>query len=684
MYEYTIVPHDPSVVETYIHGLHTRRGVGPPRPWGTWSARLCGTAILDDKGGLRRDVIEPPAPYGHRRTPKPSLLQSLSYTMSLFLHRLRQHVLLFDGATGTSFQNQHLSADDFGGPDLEGCNEYLCITRPDAVRNVHDEFLSAGADIIETNSFGSSSVVLVEYGIADRAYELSKRSAEIARSCADAWSTDEWPRFVAGSVGPTTKLPSLLQMSFDDMAHSFYEQISGLMDGGADLLCIETCQDPLQTKAALAGAMDAFAERGRRIPVIVSITIETTGTMLMGTEVSAALTILEPYDIVDVIGMNCATGPKEMEEHLRYLCANSVRPVFVMPNAGIPENIGGHAHYHLTPEEMTRWMSKYIGELGVAVVGGCCGTTPDHIAALRTLIDSTPRAERHPEYTPAVSSIYSSVPLHLDPAPLLVGERCNANGSRKFKGLLEEENYDGMVAMAKEQVKEGAHLLDVCVAFVGRNEARDMVEVIHRFNTQVALPLVIDSTEIAVIEVALKRCAGRAIINSINFEDGPEKAEKIVALAKRYGAAVIALSIDEEGQAYSLEKKVAIARRVRDFAVERGLREEDLIFDTLTFPLGSGTEDLRSSGINTIGAIRAIKEQMPKAWTILGVSNSSFGLSPVTRQVVNSVFLHSAVEAGLDMAIVHASKILPLYRLDERGAELARQLVFDERQWEDA
>jgi len=600
-----------------------------------------------------------------------------------FLQRLSEHVLLFDGATGTSLQNQHLTALDFGGAELEGCNEYLCISKPDAVRAVHRAFLESGADIIETNSFGSTSIVLAEYGIADRAYELSRRAAEIARSCADEYSTPGWPRFVAGSVGPTTKLPSLGQIAFDDMAASFRQQIDGFLDGGVDLICIETCQDPLQAKAALAGTMDAFAAAGRRIPVIVSITIETTGTMLMGTEVAAALTILEPYDIIDSIGMNCATGPKEMEEHLRYLCSNSVKPVFVMPNAGIPENIGGHAHYHLTPEEMTRWMERYIGEYGVAIIGGCCGTTPDHIAALRSLVDRTSQADRHPVYTPAVSSIYSAVPLHLDPAPLLVGERCNANGSKKFKALLQEEDYDGMVAMGKEQVKEGAHLLDLCVAFVGRDERRDMIEAVIRFNTQVALPLVIDSTEVLVIEEALKRCAGRAIINSINFEDGSARAEKVVALAHRFGAAVIALSIDEEGQAYSLERKVSIALRIRDFAVERGLREEDLIFDTLTFPLGSGTEDLRDSGINTIGAIREIKRLMPKAWTILGVSNSSFGLSPVTRQVVNSVFLHTAVEAGLDMAIVHASKILPLYRLDEQGVQLARELINDERRFQE-
>ncbi|MEO5928581.1 MAG: dihydropteroate synthase, partial [Candidatus Kapaibacterium sp.] len=413
------------------------------------------------------------------------------------------------------------------------------------------------------------------------------------------------------------------------------------------------------------------------------VTIEMTGTMLMGTEIAAAVTTLEPYDVVTVIGMNCATGPKEMEENLRYICSTSPKSVFVMPNAGIPENIGGHAHYHLTPDEMVEWMRKFIGELGVSVVGGCCGTTPAHIAALRTLIDSIERGERNPEFIPSVSSIYSMVPMRLEPAPLMVGERCNANGSRKFRDLLAIENYDAMVAMAKEQIKEGAHILDVCVAYVGRDEKRDMIEVIRRFNTGVTLPLVIDSTEVPVLEAALKLCAGRAIINSINFEDGTDKADQILRLARRFGAAVIALSIDEDGQAYSLEKKVSIAKRIRDYAVDvHGLREEDLIFDPLTFPLGAGSEDLRDGGINTLGAIREIKRLMPGVKTILGLSNCSFGLSPVTRQVVNSVYLHNAVAAGLDMAIVHASKILPLYRLDETGAELARKLVFDEREFE--
>ena len=605
-------------------------------------------------------------------------------TTERFLQLLNERVLLFDSATGTSLQTQYLTPEDFGGRDLDGCNEYLCISNPQAVRNVHYGFLEAGADIIETNSFGSASIVLAEYGIAEKAYELSRRSAELARACADEYSTPERPRLVAGSVGPTTKLPSLGQIDFDTMAASFQEQIAGLIDGGADLLCIETCQDPLQTKCALYGAMAYFEQAGRTVPIIASVTIESTGTMLMGTEIAAALAILEPYPIITVIGMNCATGPKEMEENLRYLCQNSPKPIFVMPNAGIPENIGGKAHYHLTPEEMTMWMKKFVGEFGVAVIGGCCGTTPAHIKALRELIDTAPRAERKWEYTPAVASLYSAVPMRVDPAPLLIGERCNANGSKKFRELLAREDYDAMVAMAKEQVREGAHVLDLCVAYVGRDERRDMVEAVKRMATQVSLPLCIDSTEVPVIEAALKLYGGRAIINSINFEDGTARADVVLELARKFGAAVIALVIDEEGQAVDFDRKLSIAQRIRDYAVQQhGLREEDLIFDALTFTLGTGQEELRRSGVDTINAIREIKRRMPGTKTVLGLSNCSFGLSPLTRQVLNSVFLHHAVEAGLDMAIVHASKIMPLYRLDQRGVELATDLTFDNRKYEE-
>jgi 5-methyltetrahydrofolate--homocysteine methyltransferase len=604
--------------------------------------------------------------------------------MKTFLEQLKEKVLVFDGATGSTLQTYGLTADDFGGTNLEGCNEYLCISKPEVVTKLHSYFLEAGADVIETNSFGSASIVLTEYNIANLDYELSLKSAQLAKAVAKDFSTDMKPRFVAGSIGPTTKLPSLGHITFDAMEESFYRQMSGLFDGGVDLFCIETCQDLLQIKCALAAADRLFRDKKRKLPVIVSVTVETMGTMLLGTDISGALTVIEPYDLVDIIGMNCATGPKEMEENIRYLCHNSPKNVFCMPNAGIPENVSGKAHYHLSPDEMEKWATLFVKDFGVRVVGGCCGTNAEHIRKLSDVSERISPAERKWEFTSSVASLYSISTMTIDPAPVLVGERCNANGSRQFKNLLEKEDYDAMVNMAKEQVKEGAHVLDICVAYVGRDEVRDMTEVIKRFNTAVTLPLMIDSTEVNVIETALKLYAGRAIINSINFEEGTAKADKILTLAKRFGAAVVALSIDEEGQAYDLDKKVAIAKRIRDHAVEvHNFREEDLIFDALTFPLGSGQEDLRKSGVYTINAIREIKKIMPKCKTILGLSNCSFGLSPHIRHVLNSVFLHYAIEAGLDMVIVHAGKIMPLYKIDEKGRQLATDLIFDNRKFEE-
>lgn len=600
-----------------------------------------------------------------------------------FLDILKEKIIIFDGATGSNLQAYNLNADDFGGKHFEGCNEYLCISRPDVVEKLHISFLEAGADVIETNSFGSSSIVLNEYGISNLDYELSFKAASIAKKCADEFSDNIKPRFAAGSVGPTTKLPSLGHISFDDMEESFYRQMSGLFDGGVDLFCIETCQDLLQIKCAISAVMKIFKEKKRKIPVIVSVTVETMGTMLMGTDISSALTTIEPYDIVDVFGMNCATGPKEMEENIRYLTQYSPKPIFCMPNAGLPENIGGKACYKLTPEEIHKWLEHFVKDLGVNIIGGCCGTNAAHIKKLVEISERYSSGERKFEYIPSVSSIYSSVPMTIKPPPILIGERCNANGSKQFKHLLEKNDYDAMINIAKEQIKEGAHILDVCVAYVGRDEVRDMSEVVKRFNTAVSIPLMFDSTEIKVIETALKLYGGRAIINSINFEDGTEKAGRIFELAKRFSSTVICLSIDEEGQAYSLEKKINIIKRIRNFAVEiHGLREDDLIFDPLTFPLGSGQEDLRDSGINTINAIREIKKLFPKAKTILGLSNCSYGLSTQIRHILNSVFLHYAVEAGLDMCIVHAGKIMPLFKIDEKGRELCRQLIFDERKFE--
>jgi 5-methyltetrahydrofolate--homocysteine methyltransferase len=596
---------------------------------------------------------------------------------------IQERVLVFDGATGTNLQSQDLTPDDFGGEHFAGCNEYLIRTKPSAVEKVHIDYLTAGADIIETDTFGSASIVLAEYGLEALAYDISKEGAAIAKRIAVQFSTKEKPRFVAGSIGPTTKLPSLGHIGFDAMAASYYEQMAGLLDGGADLFIIETCQDLLQIKAALAAAQDLFRDKRTRIPVITSVTIETMGTMLMGTEIGAALVSLEPYDIISLIGMNCATGPKEMEENVRFLTQTSPVPIFIMPNAGLPENVGGVAHYHLTPEELERHMKHFIEDLGVSVIGGCCGTTSAHIARLADLAGRVTPKQRSFDWTPSAASIYSAVPMHVEPAPVIVGERCNTNGSKKFRDLLLAEEWDTAVSMAKEQIKEGAHMLDLCVAYVGRDEVRDMREVISRMNTAVTVPLVIDSTEYPVIEVALKHYAGRSIVNSINMEDGEERMAHVLPLCKKYGAAVIALTIDEDGMAKTREKKFEIAERIIDLSINKyGMREEDLIFDTLTFTLGSGDEEFRKAGIETIEAIRMIKGAHPKCRTILGVSNISFGLNPHSRHVLNSVFLSYAIEAGLDMAIVHAAKIMPLHKIDERGRELAKQIVFDERVFE--
>ncbi len=604
--------------------------------------------------------------------------------MKSFLDVVKEKVVVFDGAQGTHLQGQHLTADDFGGEQYNGCNEYLIITKPSAVEKIHVDYLEAGADVVESNTFGATSIVLNEYNIGHLAYEISFKAAQLAKKTALQFSTPSHPRFAAGSMGPTTKLPSLGHIPFLEMAASYKEHARGLVEGGVDLLCVETCQDMLQVKAALYGVFEYFEESRRRVPVIASVTVETMGTLLLGTEISAALTTLEPYDI-DIIGMNCATGPAEMSEHVRVLCSSSPKPVFVMPNAGIPENVGGHAHYKLSPEELVKYLSHFVQDLGVSIVGGCCGTTKEHIRQLAAAVGGLAPKNRKIDFIPSASSLYQTAAYHVDPPPVLIGERTNANGSKLFRDLLAKENWEGIVAMGREAVKEGAHMVDVCAAYVGRDEVKDMKEIISRFNTQVTLPIVIDSTEANVIEASLQLIGGKAIVNSINLEDGEERINKVVPLCKKYGAGVIALTIDEQGMAKSAEKKLAIAKRIHDLVVRKyGMRPHDLIFDTLTFTLGSGDEEFRKAGIETIEAIRIIKKELPGVKTMLGVSNISFGLSPHLRHALNSVFLHYAIEAGLDMAIVHASKIVPLYKLDEKGRELCRQLIFDDRQFEEA
>jgi 5-methyltetrahydrofolate--homocysteine methyltransferase len=604
--------------------------------------------------------------------------------MKSFLDILKEKIIVFDGAQGTHIQGQGLTADDFGGEQYNGCNEYLIISKPSAVEKIHVDYFNAGSDVVEANTFGAASIVLTEYNIADRAYEINLKAAQLAKRVANEFSTPDHPRFAAGSMGPTTKLPSLGHIKFKEMAASYKEQAKGLVEGGVDLLCIETCQDMLQAKAALYGVFECFEELRRRVPVITSVTVETMGTLLLGTEISAALTTLEPYDI-DIIGMNCATGPAEMSDHVRVLCSSSPKPVFVMPNAGIPENVGGHAHYKLTPEELVRYLSHFVKDLGVSVVGGCCGTTAEHIRQLVDAVGGLAPKARTIDFIPSASSLYQSVPMHIDPPPVLIGERTNANGSKQFRELLAKEDWEGIVAMGREAVKEGAHMVDVCAAYVGRDEARDMREIIFRFNTQVTLPIVIDSTEAPVIEEALQLIGGKAIINSINLEDGEERINKVVPLCKKFGAAVIALTIDEKGMAKTADAKLAVAKRIYDLVVNKyRMKPHDLIFDTLTFTLGSGDEEFRKAGIETVEAIRLIKKELPGVHTMLGVSNISFGLSPHLRHVLNSVFLHYAIEAGLDMAIVHASKIMPLYKIEEKGRELSKQLIFDERKFEEA
>jgi len=597
--------------------------------------------------------------------------------MSKFLDELHEHVVIFDGAMGTSIQAQDLTPDDFDG--LDGCNEYLVISKPDAIRTVHSGFLEVGCQVIETDTFGASGVVLPEYGLGDRTYEINKVATELARDVASDYSTPVFPRFVAGSIGPGTKLPTLGHISFDDLKAAYDPQIAGLVDGGADLLIIETCQDILQMKAVLAAVEDYFAKINRRIPVISQVTVETTGTLLVGSDIAAALTSLEPYSI-DVIGMNCATGPEKMEDHLRYLCRNTERFISAIPNAGLPENIGGETVYPLQPNEMASTLNHFVEDLGVNIVGGCCGTTPEHLKAVVDKVGGKIPADRKVDWEPSVSSLYQSVTLDMDPKPLIVGERTNANGSRKFKGLLEEENWDGMVDMAQEQEQGGAHVIDVCAAYVGRDEISDMDEIIPRFNRQVTVPLMIDSTEWEVIEASLKQISGRAIVNSINMEDGEDRMAKVLPLCKRYGAAVIALTIDEDGMAKTAEKKIEIARRIFDLATEKyGMRPEDLLFDPLTFTLGSGDQEFRRAGVETLEALRGIKEQLPGVHTLLGVSNISFGLNPETRHVLNSVFMHTAIEYGLDAAIVHAGKIMPLFKISEEERKLCEDLIFDKR-----
>ena len=615
---------------------------------------------------------------------------------SAFLQRLHspeRPVLVFDGGTGTSLQRHELTAEDFGGPQLEGCNEHLVLTRPDVVQAVHRSFLEVGCDVIETNTFGATPLVLGEYGLAEQAYGINKRGAELAAEAAAEFSREGKPRFVAGSIGPTTKLPTLAQVSFDQLRADFALQARGLIDGGADLLLLETCQDVLQIKAGLQGLEEAIAAAGRRFPIMVSVTMETTGTMLVGADTAAVITILEPFPI-DVLGLNCATGPDLMKPHMRYFSEHSPFVISCIPNAGLPENVGGVAHYKLTPMEMRMALHHFVEDLGVQVIGGCCGTTPAHIEALVQHcqhLRPAPRPVRQAgdhttsplQYQPAAASIYTNTTYHQDNSFLIVGERLNASGSKKVRELLNQDDWDGLVSIARQQVNENAHLLDVNVDFVGRDGVSDMKALVQRLVTNVNLPLMLDSTEWQKMEAGLKVAGGKCILNSTNYEDGELRFYKVLELAKRFGAGVVVGTIDEDGMARTAEKKLAIAQRAYRDALQYGLPPRELFFDPLALPVSTGVEEDRGNGAATLEAIGRIRQHLPEAHVVLGISNVSFGLSPATRMALNSVFLHDCCAAGLDAAIVSPTKILPLNKINTKQQQVCRDLIHDRRLFRD-
>jgi 5-methyltetrahydrofolate--homocysteine methyltransferase len=603
---------------------------------------------------------------------------------STFLERLHspeRPVLVFDGAMGTNLQVQNLTAEDFGGPEYEGCNEYLVHTKPEAVATVHRGFFEAGADVIETDTFGGTSIVLAEYDLGDKAYYLNKAAAELAKSIANEFSTPEKPRFVAGSMGPGTKLPTLGHIDYDTLKNSYIEQVQGLYDGGVDLLLVETCQDVLQIKAALNAIEEVFAEKGDRLPLMVSVTMEVMGTMLVGTEIGAALAILEPFKI-DILGLNCATGPDKMKEHIKYLSEHSPFIISCVPNAGLPENVGGQAFYRLTPVELQMALMHFIEDLGVQIIGGCCGTRPDHIKALAEVAkDLTPK-ERHPHHEPAAASIYTTQPYIQDNSFLIVGEKLNASGSKKCRDLLNTEDWDSLVSLAKSQVREGAHILDVNVDYVGRDGVKDMHELASRLVNNITLPLMLDSTEWQKMEAGLKVAGGKCILNSTNYEDGEERFYKLLDIAKQYGAGIVIGTIDEDGMGRTADKKFEIAKRAYDAAIAYGIPASEIFFDTLALPISTGIEEDRENGKATVESIRRIRQELPDCHVLLGVSNVSFGLNPAARQVLNSIFLHECMQAGMDAAIVSANKILPLAKIDPEHQKVCQDLIYDRREFE--
>ncbi len=644
---------------------------------------------------------------------------------SLLLEALAERVLVYDGAMGTQLQAADLTDADFTlrdephlpplvraaaqrmeGKPLDGCNEILVFTRPEVVEAVHARYFAAGSDLVETNTFGSTSIVMAEYDSPELVRDISVTAAQIARRAADAASTPDKPRFVVGALGPGTKLITLGQTTFDEAERTYTDSFSGLLEGGADALLLETMQDLLLVKAGVVAAERAMAEAGRQVPLFVQVTMEQTGTMLVGSEMAAALNMLECFPFVKAIGLNCATGPVEMTPHVRFLGDNSTRPLAIQPNAGLPMMERGRAVYKLTPDELAAHHTRFVEDHGAALVGGCCGTTPDHIQAVAAAVGGRPHiADCHwrrtrnlfpgfdfrltPENQEGIalvgcSSLYGFQPYDQTPSYLVIGEKTNANGSRAFRDMLAAESWDGITELAREQEAEGSHVLDVCAAYVGRDESRDMRELLSRFNRHITVPIMIDSTETPVMEVSLRCLAGKPMLNSINFEDGEGRPRKVLDLARRYGAAVVALTIDEAGMAKTVEKKLEIAGRLVALAREYGLPDHDLFLDCLTFTLGSGEEEFRTSAMATLDAIAEVKRVFPRVNTILGLSNVSFGLKPAARQVLNSAFLHFAREAGLSSAIVHSSKILPENRLDPEVWKIAGDLVFDRREYASA
>ncbi|UPZ32290.1 methionine synthase [Streptomyces sp. LRE541] len=616
--------------------------------------------------------------------PNPSLPSESAYSRTrtdALREALATRVVVADGAMGTMLQAQDPTLEDF--QNLEGCNEILNLTRPDIVRSVHEEYFSVGVDCVETNTFGANHAALAEYDIAERVHELSEAGARIAREVADEFTASTGQqRWVLGSMGPGTKLPTLGHAPYTLLRDAYQQNAEGMIAGGADALLVETTQDLLQTKASVLGARRALDTLGVDLPLIVSVTVETTGTMLLGSEIGAALTALEPLGI-DMIGLNCATGPAEMSEHLRYLARHSRIPLSCMPNAGLPVLGKNGAHYPLTAPELADAQETFVTEYGLSLIGGCCGTTPEHLRQVVERVRDLTPAPRDPRPEPGAASLYQSVPFRQDTSYMAIGERTNANGSKKFREAMLEARWDDCVEIARDQIREGAHMLDLCVDYVGRDGVADMEELAGRFATASTLPIVLDSTEVDVIRAGLEKLGGRAVINSVNYEDGDgpdSRFAKVTKLAQEHGAALIALTIDEEGQARTPEHKVAIAERlIADLTGNWGIHESDILIDTLTFTICTGQEESRGDGVATIEAIRQLKQRHPDVQTTLGLSNISFGLNPAARVLLNSVFLDECVKAGLDSAIVHASKILPIARFTEEEVTTALDLIYDRR-----